>query len=98
MPLAIGRVERLQISDSLGIVRVRIANKVVPTLGVGPPDPPSKELIIWKGKASLGPKDLFVTELSRALAQGLRVRVFYTPDNEFITEVTVEAPFEGSLV
>lgn len=97
MPLAIGRVERLKISDGLGSVRIRIQNKVEPLSFVSPPDPPSKELIIWKGKASLGPKDYFVTELSRALAQGLRVRVFYRPDNEFITEVTVEAPFEGSL-
>jgi len=98
MPLTIGRVEWLSISDAIGSVSIRLENKTGPNVSSAPPDPPSQELIIWKGNSSLGPKDLFVAALSRALAHGLRVRIFRRSDTNFITEVRIEAAFEGSLV
>jgi hypothetical protein len=95
--VVIGRVASLKVAPEYGFVDIRIET---PTGFFVPPVPPgpSNELLIMFGVQSYSGRDLFTNELSRALASGLRVRVSHEEDSAYITEVVVEAPFEGSLV
>ncbi|WP_030545281.1 hypothetical protein [Streptomyces albus] len=82
MAETVGRVESLKLADGFGFVNVRREAD----------DPPNELLIIWFGDRSEGPVALFTTELSLALARGLRVNLLHGDDSAYITRVTVEAP------
>ncbi|MCC5034810.1 hypothetical protein DMH02_016685 [Streptomyces sp. WAC 00631] len=78
----VGRVEELKLSDGFGFVNIRREEGT----------PTNELLIIWFGDRSEGPVALFTTELSLALARGLRVKLLHGDDSAYITRVTVEAP------
>lgn len=96
--MTVGRVEYLKVATDYGFVNIRVET---PT-GISVPPVPhglTNELfIIWYGHESRCPRDLVVRELSNALTSGLRVRVSHDDDSAFITELIVDAPFEGALV
>lgn len=78
-----GRAEYLKLATDYGMVYFRRDAA----------DGPSTELlIIWLGDRSEGPAALFTTELSMALARGLRLRLSHEEDSAYITQVIVEAP------
>lgn len=78
-----GRVEYLKIASGYGFVNIRRDA----TTG-----PANELLIIWFGDRSDGPAALFTTELSLALARGLRVRLSHENNSAYITQLVVEAP------
>jgi hypothetical protein len=95
----VGRVEYLKVASGLGFVNIRLETPTgYLTVPPVPPGPTNELLIIWFGSTSMGPPEQFRTELSRALAHGLRVRLSHADDSAYITQVIVEAPFEGSLM
>jgi hypothetical protein len=78
-----GQVEYLKVATGYGFVNIRR----------DAPDGPTNELlIIWFGDQSQGPAALFTTELSIALARGLRVRLSHEEDSAYITQLIVDAP------
>ncbi len=78
-----GHVEYLKVASGYGFVNIRRDAQDGPT---------NELLIIWFGDQSQGPAALFTTELSMALARGLRVRLAHQDDSAYITQVVVEAP------
>jgi hypothetical protein len=78
-----GRVEYLKIATDYGFVNIRREAT----------DGPQNELlIIWFLDRSEGPAALFTTELSMALARGLRVRLLHENDSAYISQLIVDAP------
>ena len=103
MAWTFGRVQYLkigsdQVGTDYGLVQIRVETPTGPNVPPVPPGPQFELFIIWVVNQTQGPKDIFRTELSRALRYGLRVRIGHKEDSAFINEVLVEAPFEGSLV
>jgi hypothetical protein len=78
-----GRVEYLKVATDYGFVNIRRE---------APEGPTNELLIIWFGDQSQGPAALFTTELSIALARGLRVRLSHEDDSAYITQLIVDAP------
>lgn len=94
MPSTTGRVQYLKIQRhtwAVVILRETPTGFNVPPL---PPGPPTELFLIWTSDHSEGPRDRFATELSGALANGLRVRVSHQAHSSFINELVVFAPFE----
>jgi hypothetical protein len=83
MAITAGQVDYLKVSSGYGFVNIRRDD---------PSGPPTELLIIWFGDHSEGPAALFTTELSLALARGLRVRIFHSDDSAYIAELTINAP------
>lgn len=81
MAETVGRVAELKLADGFGFVNIRRET-----------GPSNELLIIWFGDQSEGPVALFTTELSLAMARGLRVKLFHQDDSAYIIRVTVEAP------
>jgi hypothetical protein len=77
-----GHVEYLKVASGYGFVNI---------LRDAPEGPANELLIIWFGDQSEGPAALFTTELSVALARGLRVRLAHEDDSAYITQLIVEA-------
>jgi hypothetical protein len=78
-----GQVQYLKVASGYGFVNIRR----------DAPDGPANELlIIWFGNQSQGPSALFTTELSIALARGLRVELSHEEDSAYITQLIVNAP------
>lgn len=82
MAQTVGTVEALKVSDGAGFVNIRREADTGPS---------NELLIIWFGDRSEGPAALFTTELTMALARGLRVRLSHGDRSAYITQVTVEA-------
>jgi hypothetical protein len=103
MAVTIGRVQYLKIGSDqagtdYGLVQIRLETPSGINVPPQPPGPRFELFIIWVVNQSQGPRYLFLTELSRALRHGLRVRIGHKDDSAFINQLVVEAPFEGSLV
>jgi hypothetical protein len=79
----VGRVQYLKLATDYGFVNVRREAQTGPR---------NELLIIWFGEQSQGPVALFTTELSMALARGLRVKLSHEEDSAYITQLVVEAP------
>jgi len=90
-----GRVEYLKVAAGYGLVNVRLETPTGINVPPVPTGPKNELLIIWIGNQSQGPRGLFTTELSRALAHGLCVRLSHEDDSAYITEVLIDAQFEG---
>jgi len=91
-----GRVEHVTFGPaSWCIVNIRIEKPTGINVPPSPPGPNNELLVVTLG-GQLGV--LFVTELSRALASGLRVTVTHEDDSAHITSVTLIASTEGSLI
>ena len=98
MASTIGRVQYLKLSTTIGFVVILRETPTGINVPPIPPGPPTELFVIWSDDVSVRPRDLFTPELSRALANGLRVRITHEAHSSFISELVVFAPFEEPVI
>lgn len=98
MASTIGRVQILKVTTTIGfvvILRETPSGINVPPI---PPGPPTELFVIWANDVPGPARQIFTPELSRALANGLRVQINHDAHSSFIRELFVFAPFETPIL
>jgi len=98
MARTIGRVQYLKLSTALGAVVILRETPTGINVPPVPHGPPTELFLIWSDDFSEGPRERFTTELSRALANGLRIQVTHEAHSSYIRELVVFAPYEEPVI
>jgi hypothetical protein len=98
MATTVGRIQSLKVNTTQGMIVVLRETPTGLNIPPVPPGPDAEIFLVWTADVHDGARTIFMPELSRALAHGLRIQIDHDAHSSFVRELVVFGPLEGSLL